>query len=61
MLRKLDIRLLCLFMVADRVDCPGGWQANEPLVWFLDQVKQRNLLDLDLVIDNGPQMETQNA
>jgi hypothetical protein len=56
MIRKLDIRLLCLFMVADRIDCPGGWRANEPLVWFLDQVKQRNLLDRELVIDEGLQM-----
>ena len=52
---NLDLRLLCLFMVADRVDCPGGWQANAPLVWFLDQIKQRNLLDRELVIDDGPQ------
>jgi hypothetical protein len=54
MVRQLDVRLLCIFMVADRVDCPGGWRANEPLVWFLDQVKQRGLLDVELVIDDGP-------
>src|SRR5512137_1398869 len=52
--RKVDLRLLCLFMVADRVDCPGGWRANRPLVWFLDEVKRRNLLRVDLVLDEGP-------
>jgi hypothetical protein len=52
--RKVDLRLLCLFMVADRVDCPGGWRANRPLVWFLDEVKRRNILSVDLVLDEGP-------
>ncbi len=28
----------CLFMVADRVDFPGGWRANRPLAWFLEDV-----------------------
>jgi 8-oxo-dGTP pyrophosphatase MutT (NUDIX family) len=51
--RKVDVRLLCLFMVADRVDCPGGWRANRPLVWFLEEVKRRNLLGIDLVLDEG--------
>jgi 8-oxo-dGTP pyrophosphatase MutT (NUDIX family) len=54
--RKVDIRLLCLFMVADRVDCPGGWRANRPLVWFLEEVKHRNLLQADLVLDDGPEI-----
>lgn len=35
--RKVEMRLLCIFMIADRVDCPGGWQANKALVWFLDE------------------------
>src|SRR5690606_40556469 len=31
----VDLRLLCMFMVADRVDAPGGWRRNAPTVWFL--------------------------
>ena len=54
MARCLDIRLLCLFMVADRADCPGGWRVNAPLVWFLEEVRQRNLLGSELVLDDGP-------
>jgi 8-oxo-dGTP pyrophosphatase MutT (NUDIX family) len=41
---KVDMRLLCLFMVADRVDCPGGWRANRPLVWFLEEATRRGLV-----------------
>lgn len=58
--RKLDVRILCLFMVADRVDGPGGWRANTPLVWFLDEVKRRNLLERDLLLDDGPEMPTRS-
>jgi 8-oxo-dGTP pyrophosphatase MutT (NUDIX family) len=47
---KVDMRLLCLFMVADRVDCPGGWRANKPLVWFLSEAKRRGFLSLELVL-----------
>jgi 8-oxo-dGTP pyrophosphatase MutT (NUDIX family) len=54
--RKVDMRLLCLFMVADRVDCPGGWRANRPVVWFLEEVKRRDLLQADLVLDDGPEI-----
>ncbi len=43
--RRADLRLLCLFMVADRVDCPGGGQQNHALVWFLDQARKRGLID----------------
>jgi ADP-ribose pyrophosphatase YjhB (NUDIX family) len=50
----VNVRLLCLFMVADRVDCPGGWRTNRPLVWFLDQARARGLLDRELVLDDGP-------
>lgn len=50
---KVNVRLLCLFMVADRVDCPGGWRTNRPLVWFLEEVKARKLLDRELVLDDG--------
>ena len=45
---KIDMQLLCLFMIADRVDCPGGWQANEPLVWFISEARQRGLLTGEL-------------
>ena len=52
--RKVDLRLLCLFMIADRVDCPGGWRANLALVWFLEEARRRNQLRIDLVLDDGP-------
>ncbi|MGD8569816.1 MAG: HD domain-containing protein [Gammaproteobacteria bacterium] len=48
---KVDLRLLCLFMIADRVDCPGGWQQNKALVWFLGQCRKRNYVTEDLVIN----------
>ncbi len=51
---KVDLRLLCLFMVADRVDCPGGWRSNRPLVWFLQPVQDRKLLQQELRLDDGP-------
>jgi len=51
---KVNVRLLCLFMVADRVDCPGVWRTNLPLVWFLEEVKTRKLLDRELILDDGP-------
>lgn len=51
---RVDLRLLCLFMVADRVDCPGGWRANAPLVWFLAEVERRALLPQPLILDDGP-------
>lgn len=41
-----DMRLLCVFMVADRVDCPGGWRANRALVWFLEEANRRGLIVL---------------
>ena len=47
---KVDMRLLCLFMVADRADCPGGWRANAPLVWFLAEAERRGLLSKALVL-----------
>lgn len=53
---RVDLRLLCLFMVADRVDCPGGWRANAPLVWFLAEVERRALLPQPLVLDDGPEV-----
>jgi hypothetical protein len=49
--RKVNVRLLSIFMVADRVDCPGGWQANEALVWFLEEVEKRGLVSEVLKYD----------
>ena len=47
---EVDVRLLCLFMVADRVDAPGGFRRNAPTTWFLSEAKVRGLVD-DLVLD----------
>ena len=47
---KVDMRLLCLFMVADRVDCPGGWEQNKALVWFLGQCRDRMLLPVNRLL-----------
>jgi ADP-ribose pyrophosphatase YjhB (NUDIX family) len=47
---ELDLRVLALFMVADRVDAPPGWRRNAPLVWFLDQARARGLIG-ELVLD----------
>ncbi len=46
----IDVRLLCLFMVADRVDAPPGWRRNAPLVWFLGEARRRDLVGV-LVLD----------
>ncbi|VAW77805.1 hypothetical protein MNBD_GAMMA12-1075 [hydrothermal vent metagenome] len=46
---KVDMVLLCLFMIADRVDCPGGWQENEALMWFLKEADRRELLSKQLI------------
>lgn len=46
----VDVRLLALFMVADRVDAPPGWRKNAPLVWFLEQAQERGLAS-GLVLD----------
>ncbi len=51
MASKLNLKILCLFMIADRVDCPGGWKCNTALCWFLDQVKRQNLLNGDFLGD----------
>ena len=42
--RSVEMDLLALFMVADRVDAPGGWWRNAPLRWFLDQARERELI-----------------
>jgi ADP-ribose pyrophosphatase YjhB (NUDIX family) len=41
---EVDIRLLSIFMVADRVDAPAGWRCNAPTVWFLAEARSRGLL-----------------
>ena len=45
---KVNMKILCLFMIADRADCPGGWKTNKPLNWFLDEAKKRRLIDEEL-------------
>ncbi len=47
---EVDVRLLCLFMVADRVDAPGGWRRNAPTTWFLSEARSRGLIG-DLVLE----------
>lgn len=47
----VELRLLCLFMVADRVDCPGGWRNNAPTVWFLGEARKRGYVG-ELVLDD---------
>lgn len=40
----VDMRLLALFMVADRADSPAGWRRNAPTVWFLTEARKRGLV-----------------
>lgn len=58
MARCLNVRLLCLFLVADGLDCPGGWRGSPLRVWFLDEVRRRNLTDTELVLDDAPPVGT---
>lgn len=51
MASRVDPTLLAIFMVADRVDCPGGWRNNPPLVWFLEELCTRGLVKEGLVLD----------
>jgi ADP-ribose pyrophosphatase YjhB (NUDIX family) len=52
---EVDIRLLAMFMVADRVDAPPGWRRNAPTVWFLDEARARGLLgDVTLDVPGHP-------
>jgi len=49
---EVDLRLLVLFMVADRVDAPGGWRRNAPLTWFVGEARRRGLIGgAPLVLD----------
>jgi 8-oxo-dGTP pyrophosphatase MutT (NUDIX family) len=41
---EVDVRLLAMFMVADRVDAPPGWRRNTPTRWFLDEARKCGLL-----------------
>lgn len=47
---EVDVRLLAMFMVADRVDAPAGWRRNAPTPWFLEEARTRNLIG-DLALD----------
>lgn len=52
MTTKVDMKLLCIFMVADRIDCPCGWKANEALMWFLKEAIKKNYLNELVIVDN---------
>ncbi len=53
--RETDMRLLCMFMVADRVDAPPGWRRNAPTVWLLNEARHHGLIgDIDLEVDGHP-------
>jgi len=47
---EVDLRLLAIFMVADRVDAPPGWRRNAPTVWFHAEARERGLVS-DLTLD----------
>jgi ADP-ribose pyrophosphatase YjhB (NUDIX family) len=52
---EVDLRLLAMFMVADRVDAPPAWRRNAPTVWFLQEARQRSLIsELKLDLPNHP-------
>jgi ADP-ribose pyrophosphatase YjhB (NUDIX family) len=52
---EVDLRLLSMFMVADRVDAPPGWRRNAPTVWFLEQARERALIaELTLDLPDEP-------
>jgi hypothetical protein len=52
MTSKVDMKLLCIFMVADRIDCPGGWKKNKALMWFLKEAIKKNYLNELIIVDN---------
>lgn len=47
---QVDVELLVLFKIADRVDALGGWRNNPPTVWFVEQARRRGLIG-PLVLD----------
>jgi len=52
--RKVEMKLLLIFMIADRVDCPGGWRTNQPLQWFLNEARRFHLFTLPIITqENG--------
>lgn len=51
MISKVNIKLLCLFMIADRVDCPGEWKNNDALMWFLAEAKTKKYIIDTITID----------
>jgi ADP-ribose pyrophosphatase YjhB (NUDIX family) len=52
---EVDVRLLALFMVADRVDAPPGWRRNAPTAWFLREARARGLIaELRLDLPDEP-------
>lgn len=53
--RDVDMRLLAMFMVADRVDAPPGWRRNAPTTWMLAEARRRGLLGpLELDVEDHP-------
>jgi hypothetical protein len=48
---RVDIRLLLIFMIADRIDCPGGWKANDPLMWFIEQTTEKGYAIEPVIVD----------
>ncbi len=53
--REVDVRMLCMFAVADRADAPGGWRRNAPTPWFLKEARARSLVgDLQLDVPEHP-------
>lgn len=52
---SVDLRLLALFMIADRADSPAGWRRNAPTLWFLGEIRRRGLVgDLTLDLSDHP-------
>lgn len=49
------MRLLCMFMVADRVDAPAGWRRNAPTLWLLNEARRRGLIEsIDFEVAGHP-------
>lgn len=48
--RAVDLSTLCLFMVADRVDAPGGWRGNAPTTWFMERARAQGFIG-HLIVD----------
>ena len=47
---SVNIFHLCLFMIADRCDAPGGFKNNEPTIWFINELQARKLLTKKLSV-----------